>query len=320
MAWQQPGNYAANIGRYYQVVRRHVYPAIRAISGSGFIYDRASRAISRWTGSKSGSGNHKSGRARMYNIRTTKHSTKMAYPRGRYQRKRRMGIRRRGARRRRVYRRRGNARIQRTLRDTRARSELKHFRSQGENTDVYDQEGPAGTGFDGGQRFRLVPQIPVGNQNGQRVANDIQIRSLRFRGVIDSQAQDDYIRYMVLKCKTSTYGATPQNFLAETTSGGTTLWNAPLSSESGSSSYNWRQLYKLLRMGRITMPSTKLTKTVDFNIQFKVGYRPIVKYEDEQTADPIKNQYIIMFWSDKNNGEVPPTLRDIFIETAYYDS
>lgn len=163
--------------------------------------------------------------------------------------------------------------------------------------------------------FRIIDErIGPGYGKSSRMGHQIQLRSFDFRGELESTTQDVVVRWALMKTKTGraqSYVNHPELFLSPPTVAGVpddlnpALWNTTWISSSSeydlpvfsAEPVNWRHHFKMLRTGRIHMPTYQLSRQFKISVNFRVGYRPIVDFaETSATGRPVKNEYILFLW------------------------
>lgn len=203
-------------------------------------------------------------------------------------------------------------------------------------------------------RWTYIPligtSITVGTGKMSRMGHQIQLRSLEFHGTLETVAQETVVRWAILKSK-DVYArgqiGDPRQFLSPRWDGGTATeinteyWNTNWIDsatqkklpDNVTATYDtfWRNHFKIIRTGRIDMPTFKLSTSFDIRLKFSVGYRPIVDFGDDDTTNaPIKNEYNLVMWANvppSFTGDTPAgaltegaCLRNCWVRATYFDA
>lgn len=209
--------------------------------------------------------------------------------------------------------------------------ELKHktVAWSSENVQTLNNWYNSGGGIPAGHQYTFTV-ISQGDDNTERTGRQVQLRSVEFRGVLNTAEQDVTVRWALVRLKGPYASVTePRTLLwsASAANGAITTaeWNNPIRRQTDDthSTAHWSSQMKILKMGMFEMPTTKLSRNIHIKAKWSIGKRPIVSYESETSTTANRNGVYLIFWASEEFGTGPDTgaqLTNVVTDTSWYDA
>lgn len=247
-------------------------------------------------------------------------------------------------------RRRGIGGIRRLVADTRKRDELKSSLILNTNEVTMQVNVLNGVNALSSQR-PLIESMGIGQglTKNKFTGNQIQLRTLQMRAVLQTADTDVYVRWVLFRTKEAGAGANvaryPYQWLDryntdEAATGWVVLndhhWNLPFRSgksdevlvTSASTGYTpWQRYLRIVKTGVVHLPNTVHETQFNINLKFRTGRRPIVRFYEAEGSWYPETDYVLVMWANEPySSTVPPmpdtgaVLRYIVTQATFYDA